>query len=260
MKLTQLFFQLALHMFVTTYYIPSTQTNTNNAAAAASNGNNSNIRAYSVQSLEQYNRSGSCTSVGSRNVQQDSIASPSITFPLPIFGSGGKSGKKRRLSASSGASAAAAGAVSAASGAMGHNHHEQAILKKIAASKKKALFYPTKKKRKVHPSASVATATTAKPRAIAVQKPASAPTRATTPVHRNAKPPKGRIEIRTVPPTIKAFTRPPECCFRPPLPIQWLIPYPRRRRHRHRRPLRIVGPPTTPPRAYYPSQQRRCTP
>ena len=80
------------------------------------------------------------------------------------------------------------------------------MARKVAASKKKALFYPTKKKRKVHPSASIATGTTAKSRAIVVQnQTAPAPARATAPMHRNAKPPKGRIEIRTVPPTIKGI-------------------------------------------------------
>ena len=143
-------------------------------------------------------------------MQQDSITSPSITFPLPIFGRGGQSGKKRLLSAASASSAAAAAAATPPAKRTGDPNEEE-MLKRVAASKKKkALFYPTKKKRKVHPSASTAkvcTSKAAKPRTIAVQKPAPAPgpARATTPAHTNARPPKGRIEIRTVPPTVKGI-------------------------------------------------------
>ena len=138
----------------------------------------SSSRAYSVQSVE------------ADQFSQEAIASPSVTFSTATT-------KKRRRSDDKGASTKNSTATGTAVGA-----------------KKRALFYPTKKKRRVQPrSAKGDTGASAKPRALdgvvvqkqANQQQAQATTSARAAAVRGGRPPKGRVEVRTVPPTVRGI-------------------------------------------------------
>mmetsp|Transcript_22022 Transcript_22022/g.45544 ORF Transcript_22022/g.45544 Transcript_22022/m.45544 type:complete len:961 (+) Transcript_22022:129-3011(+) len=156
--------------------------------------------AYSVQTLD----------VGDTPSSQKSVASPALTFPVPIFGS---RGKKRRRSNESMASSSSTAAAAAAIGGDVKDGHQ---------AKKRALFFPTKKKgRRLSPPAAAAAAAASavgkkkndvsgglKPRAIAK---AATTTITTPPSVRPATPltgrrrVKGRVEVRTVPPTVRGI-------------------------------------------------------